>query len=445
MVCRVEGLFSLLLFLGLSRLALEAASLDPIAAQNQAKRLYERLTGLPPNATQLNELTALMLDGRADQVAFRAMDETSSYGFYKWVLRNLFNPLSSRAAQTDLSLNDYTATIAGTVIQNKSFDRLLYADTLYVGDDRLVAGNTGAELLIRPDNNTPPAGQVRALLRQDNADVKYDDNNHYLDLQKLNDWPSRLVEKSQVAVYTQTTSGKVSAEDVAGLLTTRQWASEFYLAGTNRRSFRFLMKSFVCRDMEELMDISLPDVRVRQDVDRSPGGDSRTYLTRCAGCHTGMDGFAGAFAYFDFTNNQLTYNSRLQSGNKQFRQSNVFPTGYRLTDNSWINLWLTGANSSLGWRLPLGASSPSMLQGDRGAKALGMMVAASEAFSDCMVRRVFQRVCAKQASASELANLSKIARDFEAGFSSYQNHSAANPYNMRGLFARVSNICFGHE
>ena len=50
------------------------------------------------------------------------------------------------------------------------------------------------------------------------------------------------------------------------------------------------------------MDTSLPPDRIRQDVSRSPGGDSRIFLNNCIGCHSGMDPFAQAFAYYDYDN-----------------------------------------------------------------------------------------------------------------------------------------------
>lgn len=445
MVCRsLQIIIWTFVLQGLVQAGVEAANLDLLSAQSQAKRLYERLTGLPPSASTLRDLVTLLQDGKADLAALRAIDDSSNYGFYKFVLRNLFNPLTNRASQSDLELNDFIATVTGLVKNNQSFDRALYADVIYTADDSLVAGGTpGMENLIRVDDNTPAAGMVRGLLRRSNADVNYEDNRHYSDLQKFSDWPARLVEKTQSAVYAQTTNGRVSAEDISGLLTTRQWASEFYIAGTNRRSFRFLMKGFVCRDMEDLMDISQPDTRVHQDVDRAPGGDHQTYLTRCVGCHSGMDGFVGAFAYLDFNQSQITYSQTLRSNNKQFRQSNVFPAGYRISDNSWVNMWTTGSNSILGWRTPRGGMSQQVM-GDRGVKALGMVVASTEAFSECMVQRVYQRVCAKTPTTTERATLKNISREFETGFSAYQNSSAANPYNMRGLFARVSNMCFGH-
>ena len=86
----------------------------------------------------------------------------------------------------------------------------------------------------------------------------------------------------------------------AGVMTTRAAAQAFFIAGTNRAMFRFTMMNYLCRDMEQLQDSSLPPDRIRQDVSRSPGGDSRVFLNNCIGCHNGMDPLAQAFAYYNF-------------------------------------------------------------------------------------------------------------------------------------------------
>ncbi len=56
----------------------------------------------------------------------------------------------------------------------------------------------------------------------------------------------------------------------------------------------------LCNDLEQVKDPSLPADRIRQDISRSPGGDSRIFLNNCIGCHTGMDPLAQAFAYYDY-------------------------------------------------------------------------------------------------------------------------------------------------
>ncbi len=53
--------------------------------------------------------------------------------------------------------------------------------------------------------------------------------------------------------------------------------------------------------MEQVIhDTSRPPDRIRQDVSRSPGGDSRVFNNNCIGCHSVMDSMAQAFAYYDF-------------------------------------------------------------------------------------------------------------------------------------------------
>ena len=96
---------------------------------------------------------------------------------------------------------------------------------------------------------------------------------------------------------------------IAGILTTRAAAEAFFVAGTNRAMFRFTVLNHLCMDLEQLKDGGRPADRIRQDVSRSPGGDSRLFLNNCIGCHTGMDPMAQAFAYYNFdeTTGRLEY------------------------------------------------------------------------------------------------------------------------------------------
>src|SRR5690606_16890101 len=94
---------------------------------------------------------------------------------------------------------------------------------------------------------------------------------------------------------------------ISGLLSTRAYGAAYLFAGTNRAPVAFAMEHFLCRDMESLNDTTIPDFRNRRDVDRSPGGTSEIYKNRCIGCHAGMDGLAGAFAYYDYINGKVVY------------------------------------------------------------------------------------------------------------------------------------------
>ena len=108
------------------------------------------------------------------------------------------------------------------------------------------------------------------------------------------DLMSTLVETTQSGTYGTPTAA------TAGLITTRGAASAFFINGTNRAMFRFTMINQFCNDMPALMDTTRPSDRIRQDVARSPGGDSQIFLNNCVGCHSGMDPMVQAFAYYNF-------------------------------------------------------------------------------------------------------------------------------------------------
>src|SRR5210317_1207078 len=100
----------------------------------------------------------------------------------------------------------------------------------------------------------------------------------------------------------------------AGIMTSRAAAMAFFSDGTNRAMFRFTLMNHLCTDLEPLKDTSRTPDRVRRDVSRSPGGDSRIFLNGCVGCHAGMDGMAGAFAYYEWD-----YNSDISDGRLRYR------------------------------------------------------------------------------------------------------------------------------
>ena len=110
----------------------------------------------------------------------------------------------------------------------------------------------------------------------------------------------------------QTAVTGLPPQATAGVMTTRAAAEAFFVAGTNRAMFRFTVLNHLCRDLEQIKDTTLPADRIRQDVSRSPGGDSRIFLNDCIGCHSGMDPLAQAFAYYNFdaTSGRLSVHAR---------------------------------------------------------------------------------------------------------------------------------------
>jgi hypothetical protein len=399
-----------------SALFLLSASNAFAAAPDQAKRLHDRLTGTPPSPAVLNQMVSEISKGTPKNAAVIAM---SNDNFYDVMLKNWFATFTNVAGDAQVALNDYTATAIGIVRDDLPFDQVLYEDIVYVGSDSLVStlnadGTVAVQRILRPYQRT--------------------DNNHYADLetQLINPAnPMDLTAANRVRsiplrqfLQRKTQSSVLGITDTAGVLTTRAAGMAYFSAGTNRRAVRFALKNFLCMDMPQLQDTSVPDFRVRRDVDRIPGGDSRTYKSSCVGCHSGMDALGGAFARFDFNNNQIVYGAGVNA--KMNKNGDMYPDGFVTSDDSWLNLWSSGVNASLGWK---GAVS------GRGAKEFGRMLAQTDAFSTCMVRRAFNRVCLREPATQEVDQLKRIASDF----------SANGRFNMKELFASVATLpqCMG--
>jgi hypothetical protein len=164
-------------------------------------------------------------------------------------------------------------------------------------------------------------------------------------------------------------------------------------AGTNRRLVEYTFREFLCVPIGDWADTKVSDARIGRDIDRFPGGDHMKFQTSCKGCHTGMDGFRGAFARWDFQGDRIVHSAvgggDQQAGifNKLNRNGEVFSHGFRTVDSSFVNNARGSSNETFfGWR---GNGV------DRGAdvKGFGELVANSKRFSQCMVKRVYDTVC----------------------------------------------------
>lgn len=364
--------------------------------REQAKRIHDRLVGTPPTAATLDAMAAKVAAGDGVGAAIDAMRNPA---FYNTTLKNFVTPWTNEDKNVFAELNDYTATVIGMVRDDVPFNEVLSADILYQGAPGIVT-----------------------------ADFSLLDNAHYVELETarvdLSD-PAKLVRTTQSAQA----GSQVDATTAAGVMTTRAFAEAFFKDGTNRRALRFTSINFLCRDMEQLSDISRPADRVRQDISRSPGGDSALFLNTCVGCHSGMDALSGAFAYYDFeatdTTGRLIYTAN-EVRPKFLINGNTFPTGYVTTDNSWINYWRVGANAGLGWNATLAGVGV-------GAKSLGQEIASTRAFSQCQAQKVFENVCFRAASSpADRAEIERVATVFES-----------TNYNLKRVFAETANFCKG--
>jgi len=362
--------------------------------RDKAKRIHDRIAGVPPSEATLDAMEALVTANNAIGAANIA---TQNASFYNVTLKNMAVPWTNRDQTVFAPLNDYVATFIGMVRDDVPFNTALSADLTYT-----VNGVTpGAS----PSNN-----------------------DHYI-----------AAENNSVNLFTalqSTTQSSVQGippAATAGFLTSRAASEAFFIDGTNRAMFRFTMINHMCRDMEQVHDISLPPDMIRRDVSRSPGGDSRVFLNNCIGCHSGMDPLARAFAYYDFDNGtadapgsmRLMFTDKMVQP-KYFNNETNFPAGYHTLDDHWENRWRKGQNSVLGW-------DPNLPGTGDGAKSMGQELANSNAFAQCQVEKVFKTVCFRApGNAADRSQVATMTTNFKNG-----------GYHLKQVFAETAVYCMG--
>ncbi len=370
------------------------ATLQPVVAdadaRSQAKRMHDRLAGVPASPAVLNDMAAAIAAGRTVDAAYTAMDNRA---FYDVTLKNFAMPWTNRDQTMFAPLNDYVATVIGMVRDDVPFDGVLSEDILYVGSG--VAG-------------------VPAFSASSNA--------HYEALES-----SGVNLKAALVRTTQSSAMGLTPDATAGVMTSRAAAQAFFIAGTNRAMFRYTLLNHLCVDLEQVQDPTRPPDRIRQDVSRSPGGDSRVFLNNCVACHAGMDPLTQAFAHYDYDDaaGRLVYTPG-QVRPKYFHNDDTFPPGYVTPDDSWENYWRNGRNTLLGW-------DPSLPGRGRGAKSLGRELAHSERFARCQVEKVFRNVCFRPPSdAADRARVDAMTASFRS-----------NGYRLKRVFAEAATYCSG--
>lgn len=368
--------------------------------REQARRIHDRLAGVPPSNTVLDQMTTYVAVGQITEAANIAM---TNRNFYNLTLKNFITPWTNEDQTVFAALNDYTATVIGIIRDERDFREILSADILYIG-----ASNLGLPAYSVSNNNQYEAMEIQGLDLSD---------------------PAVLVRTTQSAVT------GLPAAATAGVITTRAAARAFFIDGTNRAMFRFTLLNQLCVDLQEIKDNTRATDRIRQDVSRSPGGDSRIYINRCSGCHTGMDPMTQAYAYYDFEyndnpdNGRMVYNtsndpetgSRVQA--KYLQNATVFPYGFITPDEHWNNYWREGPNSVLGWDSSLPGSG-------NGAKSMGQELAQSDAFASCQVKKVFRAVCLREPDGNQISRLS--------------SNFKSSGYKLKTVFADAVADCMGN-
>lgn len=371
-------------------LLLSSASIALAGPREQAARIHDRLAGVPADEATLDAMQA-SLPGNPTAAANIAMENPN---FYAVTLKNFAAPWTNRDQNPFVPLNDYVALVMGMVRDNVPFNQILTTDLLYTG----------------PASVTPAPSPTS--------------NAHYEALELRMRDPSfdqdELVQTTQTAIY------GTPATATAGAITTRAAAEAFFVAGTNRAMFRFTLINHMCMDMEQVLDTSIAPDRIRQDVSRSPGGDSRVFMNNCIGCHAGMDPMAQAFAYYNFdtTGNRMVYDSSAVHA-KYFNNDATFPDGFVTPDDSWHNHWREGQNAVIGWDETLPGEGT-------GAKSLGAELAATQAFAQCQAKKVFKAVCLRDpVDANDHTQITTMTNAFKGA------------YNLKQTFAQAAGYCMG--
>ena len=396
-------LFRVLLFLMFALFLAGQVSAD---SRTQAKRIHDRLAGVAPSIKTLDTMEDLVAQGKFVDAAYIAMDNKH---FYSTTLLNLITPWTHEARAVfpedidDGILNDYTATVIGVIRDDLDFRKILYDDILY---------------------HAPAVSPT----------YSYSSNAHYKEIEKqgldLSD-DTKLVKVAQ----SLKTGGVLTAADTAGVITSRAGAKAFFVDGTNRAMFRFTVLNHLCQDMEQLKDVTLPSDRIRQDVSRSPGGDSRIFMNECIGCHTGMDPMTQAFAYYDYndTSNTLEFTNNVVQ-DKNLINSGNFKPGFIVPDDKWVNYWRQGKNSLLGWNsTPLSTSTGK----GSGAKSMAQELAYSDQFARCQVEKVFKAVCLRPpGNGADRAEVNEILGNFKLALN-------GEGYELKRVFAETAAYCKG--
>ncbi len=386
-----------------------SSSLAQAGSREQAVQIHNRVAGVPPSETVLLQMAAQIDAGQVAEAVKIAMNNES---FYSVTLKNMATPWTNRDQTVFAPLNDYTATVIGLVRDDADFRTALYDDVIYTSN-------------------------ASGLPAYSNSN-----NEHYEALENQG-----ISLKDTLVRRTQSTLNGLPASATSGIITSRAAAKAFFIAGTNRAMFRFTLVNHLCRDLEQVHDTSLVPDFIRQDVSRSPGGDSRVFLNNCIGCHNGMDPMAKAYAYYDYefdingdpdgVSGAIHYNSEgvidpdtNSRVEKKYRiNSSTFKPGYVTTNDDWQNYWRKGQNSHLGWAW----NSPALTGAGTGAKSMNMELAHSKAFASCQVEKVFQNVCLrKPGDATDRAKVEEFTQNF-----------AANNYQLKQVFIDTANYCKG--
>lgn len=376
----------------------------------EAKKLLERLSSTKIDI-QDPLLVAIASNIRKGDRKAAAELATTHPNFLTVTVKQMALKMSTREETMRLNINDFAASFIGVTRDNRDARELLTGNFYYIGDPARM-----------------PAGlNLRSNLKDD---VLLSDS-HFIDLSKPIVDLGKVLMRVEGQKLLDGNKELVDNPEPAGVLTSKTFISAHARAGTNRRLVEFAFREFMCIPMAEMADTTVSDVRVARDIDRFPGDDHMKYSTSCKGCHTQMDSFRGAFAYWHFNGHPLHSKAGYvepksvdENGvwGKMNKNASVFSGGYITKDNSFFNNSLGPINATLfGWR-----GDVKTIQ--KGTTAFGRQIANSSRFSQCMVKRIYDSVCRTNLDLkTEMDFIKERAKEFED-----------NGYNIKKTYESIA-------
>lgn len=411
------------------------------STRTEARKLVERLTGtiVPIDHPMVTRVEQRLVQG--DRLGAAkivtgdlASGEPGHPDFLNTVVKQFALRMSNREETIRVPLNDFAASFIGVTRDERNAQELLTGNFFYIAN---------------PTMAKVPSDLFKDILTS---------NRHFEELERGqwdlgkvlmrvpgSDNPPGLPTEQHLPFDPFTGATKPNP-DPAGVITSRAFMEAHATAGTNRRLVEYSFRAFMCMPMSEMADTSASPARIGRDVDRMPAGDNTKFETSCKGCHTVMDGFRGAFAKWDFktvevnntayafalnTQVHLTTPFGFNNGEvdehgtvrKMNHNENVFPTGFTISDESFINNAVGPANRKVfGW-------AGSNKGGGFGVNQFGRILADSTRFSQCMAKRAYETVCTLNTKTS--SQMSPLIDGFAEKFRN-------SGYNLKALFQDVA-------
>ncbi len=92
--------------------------------REQAKRMHDRLVGVPPSSAVLDSMTTKIQNGDTVGAAYEAMENPA---FYNTTLKDFSTPWTNREGSVYSDLNDFSATVIGMIRDEVPFTEVLSA------------------------------------------------------------------------------------------------------------------------------------------------------------------------------------------------------------------------------------------------------------------------------------------------------------------------------